>query len=429
FWDTANPRNGLVPDRYPGPSWASIAAVGFALTAYPIGVERGYVTRAAARARVLTTLRFFAATTEQHGFFYHFIDMQHGERRNRSEVSTVDTALLLAGVLVCQSYFDGEDPQEAEIRRLADDIYGRVDWVWAEHWSSAVVMGWTPEDGFSHASWLGYNEAMLVYILALGSPTHAARADAWRVWTSTYDQQWGTLYGQTHLSFAPLFGHQYSHVWVDFRLIRDAYMRGRDLDYFENSRRATYAQQRYAIENPRHWRGYGESLWGLTACEGPGDTRQLYEGEARRFYGYQARGVGLEGIVDDGTIAPTAVISSLPFAPEIVIPATLEMYRRIGGALYSTYGFRDAFNLSFNAGSPARAASGWFDAHYLAIDQGPILAMIENYRSGLVWRIMRHNGYIRRGLERAGFQGGWLQNAPRALPPERRSPAHPVSRH
>ncbi|MGH8133680.1 MAG: glucoamylase family protein, partial [Steroidobacteraceae bacterium] len=203
FWDTANPRNGLVPDRYPGPSWASIAAVGFALTAYPIGVERGYVTRAAARARVLTTLRFFAATTEQHGFFYHFIDMQHGERRNRSEVSTVDTALLLAGVLVCQSYFDGEDPQEAEIRRLADDIYGRVDWVWAEHWSSAVVMGWTPEDGFSHASWLGYNEAMLVYILALGSPTHAARADAWRVWTSTYDQQWGTLYGQTHLSFAP----------------------------------------------------------------------------------------------------------------------------------------------------------------------------------------------------------------------------------
>ena len=412
FWDTANPRNGLVPDRYPGPSPASIAGVGFALTAYPIGIERGYVTRAAARARVLATLRFFAAATEVHGFFYHFIDMQTGERRKRSELSTVDTTLLLGGVLLCQSYFDGADPDEAEIRRLADEIYGRVDWTWAEHWSSAVVMGWTPEKGFLRANWLGYNEAMLLYVLALGSPTHPARADAWRVWTSTYDKTWGTVYGQTHLSFAPLFGHQYSHVWIDFRLIRDAYMRARDLDYFENSRRATLAQQRYAIENPGHWRAYGENLWGLTACEGPGDTRQPFAGGTRRFYSYRARGVGLKGIIDDGTIAPTAAISSLPFAPQIVIPATLEMYRRFGGALYSTYGFRDAFNPSFDAGSPARETSGWFDQHYLAIDQGPILAMIENYRSGLVWRIMQRNGYLRRGLERAGFQGGWLQNAP-----------------
>jgi hypothetical protein len=412
FWDTANPANGLVPDRHPGPSPASIAGVGFALTAYPIGVERGYITRAAARARVLATLRFFAATSERHGFFYHFIDMQSGARRNRSELSTVDTAWLLGGVLVCQSYFDARDPQEAEIRRLADDIYGRVDWVWAEHWSSAVVMGWSPESGFERDSWRGYNEAMLLYILALGSPTHAAHDDAWREWTRTYDQHWGAAYGQTHLSFAPLFGHQYSHVWIDFRLIRDAYMRGHDLDYFENSRRATYAQQRYAIENPGHWRGYGESLWGLTACEGPGPTRQLYEGETRRFYGYRARGVGVEEIVDDGTISPTAALSSLPFAPEIVIPAALEMHRRFGGALYSTYGFRDAFNLSVDAGAAAGEASGWFDEHYLAIDEGPILAMIENYRSGLVWRIMRRNVYIRRGLERAGFQGGWLQNAP-----------------
>lgn len=409
FWDTANPRNGLVPDRYPGESPASIAGVGFALTAYPIGVERGYITRAAARARALATLRFFAATTEQHGFFYHFIDMQSGERRNRSELSTVDTALLLGGVLMCQSYFDGKDPEEAEIRRLADQIYRRVDWVWSGNGSSAVVMGWTPESGFERDYWRGYNEAMLVYILALGSPTHAARDDAWQEWTRNYDRDWGTLYGQTHLSFGPLFGHQFSHVWIDFRGIRDAYMRARDLDYFENSRRATYAQQRYAIENPGHWRGYGENLWGLTACEGPGNAHQPFAGETRRFYAYRARGVGLEGIVDDGTIAPAAASGSLPFAPEIVIPAILEMHRRLGDALYSTYGFRDAFNLSFDAGSPA--ASGWFDPHYLAIDQGPILAMIENYRSGLVWRIMRRNDYVRRGLERAGFQGGWLQDA------------------
>lgn len=412
FWDTANPRNGLVPDRSPGASPASIAGVGFALTAYPIGVERGYITRGAARARVLATLRFFATTTEQHGFFYHFIDMQSGARRNRSELSTVDTALLLGGVLMCQSYFDGKDPEEAEIRRLADDIYRRVDWVWSEHGSSAVVMGWTPEGGFERDSWRGYNEAMLIYILALGSPTHPAHDDAWQEWTRTYDKHWGTLYGQTHLSFGPLFGHQYSHVWIDFRGIQDAYMRGRGLDYFENSRRATYAQQRYAMENPAHWRGYGESLWGLTACEGPGSTRQRYAGETRRFYAYRARGVGVEGIVDDGTIAPTAAIGSLPFAPEIVIPVTLEMHRRLGDALYSTYGFRDAFNLSFDAHSPTDSARGWFDPHYLAIDQGPILAMIENYRSGLVWRIMRRNDYIRRGLERAGFRGGWLQDAP-----------------
>ena len=410
FWETTNPRNGLVPDRYPGPSPASIAAVGFGLTAYPIGIERGYITRAAARTRVLATLRFFATTTEQHGFFYHFIDMQDGARRDRSEVSTVDTTLLLGGVLVCETYFDGADPEEAEIRRLAQDIYGRADWNWAEPRSGGVVMGWTPESGFIHATWLGYNEAMLVYILALGSPTHPAGADAWKVWTSTYDKHWGTVYGQTHVSFAPLFGHQYSHVWIDFRGIQDAYMRARGLDYFENSRRATYAQRAYVIANPMRWRGYGENLWGLTACEGPGNTTQLYRGERRRFHGYVARGVGLRETLDDGTIAPTAALGSLPFAPEVVIPAALEMYRRFGDSLYSTYGFRDAFNLSFGtgAGADARSASGWFDEHYLAIDQGPILAMIENYRSGLVWRIMRRNVYVRRGLERAGFQGGWL---------------------
>ena len=412
FWETANPQNGLVPDRAPGPSWASIAAVGFALTAYPIGVERGYITREAARTRVLATLRFFATTTAQHGFFYHFIDMRDGARRDRSEVSTVDTALLLGGVLVCATWFDNADPEEAEIRRLAATIYDRVDWTWAEPRPPGIVMGWRPEVGFLDDNWRGYNEAMLVYVLALGSATHPARADAWQEWTRNYDRHWGTVYGQTLLNFAPLFGHQYSHVWIDFRGIQDDYMRAHGLDYFENSRRATYAQRAYAIANPAHWRGYGENLWGLTACEGPGNSTQLYEGERRHFYGYAARGVGLRQIIDDGTIAPTAALGSLPFAPEIVIPAALEMQRRFAGSLYSAYGFRDAFNLSVRTGGAARNADGWFDEHYLAIDQGPILAMLENYRSGLVWRIMQRNEHIRRGLERAGFRGGWLQNAP-----------------
>jgi hypothetical protein len=410
FWDTANPENGLIPDRYPTPSFASIAAVGFGLTAYPIGVERGYITRAAARQRVLITLRFFRRAPNQHGFFYHYLDMKTGARANDSEVSTVDTALLLAGVLFCQSYFDTQNPREIEIRKLADEIYRRVDWTWAQPRPPGVALAWTPEQGFSNDDWRGYNEAMLVYLLALGSPTHPVSPQAWTLWTSTYDKQWGTLYNQTFLSFAPLFGHQYTHVWVDFRGIRDAYMRQHGLDYFENSRRATYTQRRYAIANPQHWQAYGKDIWGMSASDGPGPAREPYLGKDRSFMRYAARGVGVGEILDDGTIAPTAAISSLPFAPEIVLPATLEMYHRFGSSIYSSYGFLDAFNASFPSvnAKPGEHDAGWVDPDYLGIDQGPILAMIENYRSDLVWRVMRNDPYLREGLERAGFSGGWL---------------------
>jgi hypothetical protein len=424
FWDTANPNTGLIPDRYPTPSFASIAAVGFGLTAYPIGVERGYIPRAAARERVLTTLRFFARKApNEHGFFFHFMDMETGARANDSEISTVDTALLLGGVLFCQSYFDSQkNPREVEIRRLADEIYRRVDWTWAQPRPPAVALAWTPEEGFSGMDWRGYNEAMLVYLLALGSPTHAIAPNAWSQWTSTYDRQWGKLYDQTYLSFAPAFGHQYTHVWVDFRGIRDAYMREHGLDYFENSRRATYTQRRYAIANPLHWQAYGKNIWGITASDGPGPIQEPYLGRETSFLKYAARGVGIGRIVDDGTIAPTALISSLPFAPEIVLPATLEMYHRFGASIYSAYGFLDAFNPSFHApagsGAPlagevhdAAVPVGWVDPDYLGIDQGPIVAMIENYRSDLVWRVMRTDPYLRQGLERAGFSGGWLAQA------------------
>ncbi|MBV8145628.1 MAG: Tat pathway signal protein [Gammaproteobacteria bacterium] len=425
FWDTANPANGLIPDRYPTPSFASIAAVGFGLTAYPIGVERHYITRAEARDRVLATLRFFMRAPNQHGFFYHFLDMKSGARANDSEVSTVDTALLLAGMLFCQSYFDTQHPREVQIRKLVDEIYRRVDWTWAQPRPPVVALAWTPESGFSGIDWQGYNEAMLVYLLALGSPTHAISPQAWDTWTSTYDKHWGTLYDQTYLSFGPLFGHQYTHVWVDFRGIRDAYMRAHGLDYFENSRRATYTQRRYAIANPKHWQAYGKNVWGISASDGPGGTER-YEGQDASFMRYAARGVGIGRIVDDGTIAPTAAISSLPFAPEIVLPATLEMYHRYGSSIYSVYGFLDAFNASFNSKPDAAGQShthvpdstvqrpdkngnpGWVDQDYIGIDEGPILAMIENYRSDLVWRVMRNDPYLRTGLERAGFSGGWL---------------------
>jgi hypothetical protein len=410
FWDRTNTSNGLTPDRWPTPSFSSIAAVGFALTAYPIGIERGYITRAQGASRVLTTLRFFwtaphdssATATGYHGFFYHFLDINTGARYQTVELSTIDSALLLAGVLTCQSYFTGADTTETQIRALAESLYARADWQWAasKH-PPAITLAWTPENGFSQYDWKGYNEAMLIYILALGSPTHPADTAAWSAWTSTY--QWGTFRGQTHLGFAPLFGHQYSQVWIDFRGIQDAYMKGRGIDYFENSRRATLAQQAYAAANPGGWKGYGGLQWGLTASDGPADVPP--------YHTYYARGASFTEIQDDGTIAPTAVGAAIAFAPEIAVPTLLSLRRIYGANLFGTYGFFDAFNTTFS-GTPGMGhlvpGVGWFDTDYLGIDQGPIVAMVENYRTGLVWQLLRGNAHVVLGLCRAGFTGGWL---------------------
>ncbi|MGH7310196.1 MAG: glucoamylase family protein, partial [Candidatus Rokuibacteriota bacterium] len=298
---------------------------------------------------------------------------------------------------------------------LADRIYRRVDWRWAQPKKPAISLGWLPEAGFLKYDWRGYNEAMIVYLLALASPTYPVGTNAWTEWTSTYDRQWGTFFGQEFLGFPSLFGHQYTHVWTDFRGIRDAYMRRRGLDYFENSRRAVYAQQAYAIANPRRCRDYGETVWGITASDGPADIVVEDANGRRVFRSYTARGIDPTGMRDDCTLAPTAVVASLPFAPEIVIPATLEMNRRFGQHIYSKYGFLDAFNRTFTFDFEFRLrhgrqvpAFGWVNGDYLGIDQGAMLAMIENYRTGLIWRVMRKNPYLRRGLERAGFAGGWL---------------------
>ena len=424
FWELSNPRNGLTPDRAPTRSFSSVAAVGFALTAYPIGVERGYVTRTEARQRVLTTLRFMyqapqgpAATgvTGYRGFFYHFLDMETGHRFEQVELSTIDTALFLAGALMCGQYFDGADTDEVAIRAYADSLYRRVDWLWAMNGTPRVTMGWRPDSGFINYDWHGYNEAMLLYVLAIASPTHPVPASTWDAWTSTY--RWSTFYGQSHLGFAPMFGHQYSHVWIDFRGIQDAYMRSRGIDYFENSRRATLSQRAYAIANPMGWEGYGPNTWGLTAADGPKDTTITINGQPRRFYTYWARGAADGEIRDDGTLAPTALGGSIPFAPEITIPAMQSIRDRFGANIYSTYGFLDSFNETFDFNVPVQHGRvvpgvGWFDTDYLGIDQGPIIAMIENYRTGLVWREMREHPAIIRGLRRAGFSGGWLDRAP-----------------
>lgn len=420
FWDTTNPENGLVPDRAPTPSFASIAAVGFGLTAYLIGVERGYITRQQAADRTLRTLRFFANAPQSEkamgvagykGFFYHFLDMKTGERFKQVELSTIDTALLLGGILSAQSYFDRNNATEIEIRKLADQIYGRADWTWFQTRRPFVSMGWHPETGFIKSDWTGYNEAMLLYVLALGSPTHPVGPEVWPAWTRSYP--WATFYDQTHVNFDPLFGHQYSHGWIDFRGIRDEYMRSKGIDYHENSRRATYANRAYCVANPGKWQDYGPTIWGLTACDGPKDTTA----NGRKFFSYRARGAASTQIVDDGTIAPTAAGGSLAFAPEICIPALRAMKSRYGAKLYGEYGFRDAFNPTyrypsqFANGSTQQGEStpGWFDVDYLGIDQGPILIMAENLRTGFVWNLMKKNPHIRRGLAKAGFTGGWLK--------------------
>lgn len=423
FWELANPGNGLVPDRWPTPSFASIAAVGFGLTVYGVGVERGWITRDQGVERTLATLRFLVSAPQgpaatgmagYKGFFYHFLDMRQGLRFGTNELSTVDTALLMAGVLFAQSYYDGENVREREIRERAETLYRRIEWPWAQVRGALISMGWKPETGMLKHDWQGYNEALLVYVLALGSPTHAVGADAYEAWTSTYDRSWGEYHGQTHLTFPPLFGHQYSHLWIDFRAIGDDYMRARGLDYFENSRRAVLSQRAYAIANPRGWDAYGENVWGLTACDGPIDAELEWRGAKRRFQTYAARGVGLGYELDDGTIAPTAAAGSLPFAPEVVIPAVQEMHRRYGHAVYAEYGFLDAFNPSFTYDVPLKHGRvvpgvGWVDGDYIGIDQGPIVLAIANYRDDFVWRVMRRNPHIRRGLRRAGFRGGWLE--------------------
>nr|WP_315382806.1 glucoamylase family protein [uncultured Sphingomonas sp.] len=420
FWDTTDPETGLAPDRWPTPSFASIAAVGFALTAYPIGVTNGWITREQARTRTLATLRFFATAPQgdgqsdasgYKGFFYHFLGVTKGRRFARAELSTIDTALLLGGVLFAQSWFDADEPQEAEIRSLADQLYAAVDWTWITPRPPFVSMGWHPESGFIPSDWNIYNEGLLLYVLALGSPSHPLPPETWAAWTARFDAQWSDKWGEPHLHFAPLFIHQYSHCWIDFRGIRDPYMAAKGIDYFENSRRAVRAQRNYAIANPGGWAGYGEDVWGLTACDGPGDFKQRIGGREREFFSYSARGPDDR---DDGTLAPTAAAASIAFEPELAGRAVATMHARYGRGIYGRYGFLDSFNPTLTrATAPLKHGKivpgiGWVDGDHLGIDQGPILLMIENLRTGLVWEVMRRNPHIRRGLQRAGFKGGWL---------------------
>ena len=402
FWHEANPVNGLIKDRSTPDSKCSIAAVGFGLSAVIIGIERGWISRDAGRARVLTTLRTFAegkqgadpeGTIGYRGWFYHFLDMEsamRGLRGWKSELSSIDTALFLAGALDAREFFDRASSDEARIRAFAERLVRNVDWEWMADGGDLFRGGWNPESGFIPYRWQGYSEAMILYLIALGAdaidpasePGRKESGVSWGAWTRTY--KWASHDSLDYIEFAPLFGHQYSHCWIDFRGIADPFLRAKKIDYFENSRRATLAQRAYCIRNPGRFPNYGHLEWGLTACDGP---------DRNGYAGYRARGAP-PAENDDGTIAPTAVAGSLPFAPEICLPTLRNFEARYRDRLWTRSGFGDAFNVK----------ADWFATVTLGIDQGPIVLMVENHRSGAVWKRMKQSAVIQRGLKRADFR-------------------------
>lgn len=395
FWFRGNPNHGLVPDRSSSDSVCSIASLGFAISSWIVGVEHGWIRRQDARDRILAVVRTLLAGPQgadragvmgYRGWFYHFLDMVRGTRVWSCELSSVDTAWLLAGLLDAREYFRRSHPAEVSIREGVDTLVARVDWRWMTAGEETLRMGWHPESGFIASRWEGYNEAMMLYILALGVPTSPLPPSAWQAWTRTY--QWKRHYGLEFIEFPPLFGHQYSHVWIDFRGRVDDYLALRGISYFENSRRATLAQRQYCIANPKGFRGYAESVWGLTACDGPGRPP---------FAAYSARGAP-PSFLDDGTLAPTAAGASLPFAPRESLDALRTFYDQFRPDIWCPYGFRDAFNLT----------ASWWGSDVIGIDQGPILLMVENHRNGEVWKRMMKNAIIQRGLERAGFRSATM---------------------
>lgn len=418
FEERTSRDNGLVADNTRADSPCSIAATGFGLSCYPVAVTNGWLKRADAAERVLTALRFFDRSpqgpepdaTGYKGFYYHFLEMKDGGRAGMCELSTVDSAFLLTGMLTAAAFFDEDVAAEREIRETADALFRRADWQWALYgvpsdangWPTetvenvTIVHGGSPETGFISYRYQGYDESLLMHVLGLGSSTFALPAECYAAWQKTFD--WRNLYGLEYLHAGPLFVHQFSHCWLDFRGIADEFMRARGLDYFENSRRAVRVQQSYAQENPQKFRGYGTHCWGLSATDGPGPATRKIDGAERAFWQYEARGVP-DG-PDDGTIAPGAVAASLPFAPELATDTLRDLIRKYPG-LRGEYGLRASLNPTFG---------DWVSPLNYGLDEGPTVIMIENQRTGLIWNLARKSPYIWRGLRRAGFTGGWLES-------------------
>ncbi|MGZ4821380.1 MAG: glucoamylase family protein [Terriglobales bacterium] len=373
FWEHANPESGLVKDRCKanGPDntvVASIAATGFGLTALCIGHQRGYVGLDEARERVAVTLRFLSKKLTTHrGFFFHFANVSTGERVWDSEVSSLDTAILLCGILTCRQYFE----PHSEISHLAYDIFNRVDWTWLSEDTTLLSGGWAPEIGFLSYRWQSYSELMMMYLLGLGSLTYPLRPEAWTAWKRTTFEYDGLRYIG---SFAPLFVHQYSQAWFDFRGQRDRYT-----DYFQNSIAATEAHRRFCLELNNQFPDYSEDLWGITAS----DSQKGYV-----VWG----GPPAIGPID-GTVVPSAAAGSLPFLPQPAMRVLRTIKDRYPKA-WNKYGFVNAFN-------PLKQ---WYDPDVIGIDTGITMLMAENARTGFVWQTFMKNLEAQRGMRRAGFK-------------------------
>jgi len=372
FWEQANPETGLIKDRCnvhinDTGIVASVASTGFGLTAICIAEKRGYISHQDARLRVIATLVFLWRKLPTHrGFFYHFANINTGERIWDSEVSSVDTALLLCGILTCRQHF-----QDRDIIDLAKAIFDRVDWTWLSEDTTLLPHGWTPEMGFLPYKWDYYSELMMIYLLGMGSSSHPLRPEAWLAWKRTTFEYDGLRYIG---SFAPLFVHQYSQAWFDFRGKRDKYA-----DYFQNSATATEVHRRFCVELGRSFPDYSDDLWGITAS----DSEKGYV-----IWG----GPPAMGPID-GTVVPAASGGSLPFLPEATMRVLKNIRSRYPQA-WSRYGFVDAFN-------PLKK---WYDTDIVGIDTGITMIMAENARTAFVWETFMKNPEAQRGMTNAGFK-------------------------
>lgn len=372
FWEQASPDTGLVKDRstpseFDDYTVASIAATGFGLTALCIADKRGFIPNKAVVSRVRATLKFLAMRMyNQHGFFYHFVDISTGERAFDCEVSSIDTGLLLCGVLMCRQYFS--DPQ---IQALASQIFDRTDWLWMLDNGRTLSHGWTPENGFLPYRWNTYCELMLIYLMGIGSRTHAIPADTWDAWWRPVFDYKGLRYIG---SYAPLFVHQYSHAWFDFRGKRDRYT-----NYFDNSIMATKAHRLFCISLHDRFPDFSDSLWGVTASDA--------------IDGYTWWGGPPPVGTIDGTLVPCAPAGSLPFLPRDTLLVLHTMRRRFGSKLWKRYAFQDAFNPLKN----------WYNAEIVGINTGISVLMAENLRTGLVWETFMKNPEAQAGMKLTGF--------------------------
>ncbi len=378
FLQERDEKTGLIADsannfqKGASPSEASIAATGFGLAAYAVGVERGWLNRGVGLAMTRKILRFFLESAEQeHGFFYHFLDQETGVRLKNSELSPIDTALLLAGAMFAAEYYD-----DREIKEIVQKIYERVDWKWMMNGApDALSLSWSPEQGFNKRYWDHYDESILMYLLGIASPTHPIAVSSWE----DIARPLGSYRDYRLIQMPPLFTHQYPQIYFDLRDQHDGHA-----DYFKNSVNATLVNRAFCMDQAGVYSTYGPDSWGLTASDGPS--------------GYRAYGAPPGWATHDGTVAPTACGSSIVFTPRESLSCLRNLYEKYGDQLWGNYGFSDSFNLDKN----------WFSQLALGIDQGPLLLMIENYRSGLIWKTMKRISFLQETLKKVGFRPGTM---------------------